>query len=69
MERRFNDAFTYRWERVVDFLKLHYVLSRRDDSDYWRDHRHAASMPDRLAEFADAVAPPHALPGRFLPHR
>jgi hypothetical protein len=25
---RFNEAFTYRWERVIDFLKLHYVLSR-----------------------------------------
>ena len=50
VERRFNDAFTYRWERVVDFLKLHYVLSRRDDSDYWRDHRDRASLPDRLAE-------------------
>jgi tryptophan 7-halogenase len=50
VERRFNDAFTYRWERVVDFLKLHYALSRRDDSDYWREHREPASMPDRLAE-------------------
>jgi hypothetical protein len=30
--RRFNDAFTYRWERVIDFLKLHYVLSQRRDT-------------------------------------
>ena len=50
VERRFNDAFTYRWERVVDFLKLHYALSRRDDSDYWREHRERASLPDRLSE-------------------
>ena len=50
VERRFNDAFTYRWERVVDFLKLHYASSRRDDTDYWRDHREAASMPDRLVD-------------------
>ncbi|MEP6503330.1 MAG: tryptophan halogenase family protein, partial [Betaproteobacteria bacterium] len=50
VERRFNDSFTYRWERVVDFLKLHYVPSRRDDSDYWREHREAASQSDRLAE-------------------
>jgi glycine/D-amino acid oxidase-like deaminating enzyme len=48
--RRFNDFFTYRWERVIDFLKLHYVLSRRQDSDFWRDNRAAASIPDRLAE-------------------
>jgi len=50
VECRFNDAFTYRWERVVDFLKLHYVLSHRDDSDYWRDHRDRASLPSRLAD-------------------
>ncbi len=50
VERRFNDAFTYRWERVVDFLKLHYVLSRRDDTAYWRDHRDAASQPERLTD-------------------
>ncbi len=50
VERRFNDAFTYRWERVVDFLKLHYVPSRRDDSDYWREHRTAAAQSERLAE-------------------
>ena len=50
VERRFNDAFTYRWERVVDFLKLHYALSRRDDTDYWRDHRDPATLSDRLAD-------------------
>ena len=50
VEQRFNDAFTYRWERVVDFLKLHYVLSRRDDTAYWRDHRDPASVPARLAD-------------------
>jgi tryptophan halogenase len=48
--RRFNDAFTYRWERVIEFLKLHYVLSRRSDSDYWHDNRQAATIPPRLEE-------------------
>jgi hypothetical protein len=46
--QRFNDAFTYRWERVIDFLKLHYVLSQRRDSAYWREQ--AASTPPRLQE-------------------
>jgi hypothetical protein len=44
---RYNAAFTYRWERVIDFLKLHYVLSRRSDSAYWRDQ--AGTVPARLA--------------------
>lgn len=48
--KRFNDTFSYRWERIIDFLKLHYVLSQRDDSDYWREHRRAESQPERLQE-------------------
>jgi tryptophan halogenase len=48
--RRFNDDFAYRWSRVIDFLKLHYALSQRDDSDYWRAHRDPATWPGRLRE-------------------
>jgi tryptophan 7-halogenase len=48
--RRFNDDFGYRWSRVIDFLKLHYALSQRDDSDYWRAHRNPATWPERLRE-------------------
>jgi hypothetical protein len=47
---RFNEAFRYRWERVIDFLKLHYVLSRRADGGYWHDNRAGASVPPRLQE-------------------
>jgi len=47
---RFNEAFIYRWERVIEFLKLHYVLSRRSDSAFWIEHRETASMPERLQE-------------------
>ncbi len=47
---RFNALFTYRWERVIDFLKLHYVLTQRSDSDYWRDHRCPETVPERLRE-------------------
>lgn len=47
--RRFNGRFRYRWDRIVEFLKLHYVLSRREEP-YWRAHRDPASIPQRLAE-------------------
>jgi hypothetical protein len=50
--RRFNDLFRYRWDRIVEFLKLHYVLSRREEP-YWRDHRAAGSIPERLAELLE----------------
>lgn len=47
--RRFNDRFRYRWDRIVDFLKLHYVPGVRDEP-YWRAHRDPASIPDRLRD-------------------
>ena len=46
--KRFNARMLYHWERVIEFLKLHYVLSQRDDSDYWRDCRDPASCPEGL---------------------
>ncbi len=51
--KRFNTRFTYRWERIIDFLKLHYVLSRREDSAYWLDNRKSETIPDSLAELLD----------------
>lgn len=48
--KRFNERMLYNWERVVEFLKLHYVISARDDSPYWRDSRSEASCPEGLRE-------------------
>ena len=38
----------YRWGRIIDFLKLHYVLTQRTDSAFWRDNVDPATVPDRL---------------------
>ncbi len=46
---RFNELFRYRWDRIVEFLKLHYALSRRSEP-YWRTQRDPAHVPPRLAE-------------------
>jgi hypothetical protein len=46
---RFNALFRYRWDRIVEFLKLHYVLSLREEP-YWRAHRESGSIPARLAD-------------------
>jgi tryptophan halogenase len=48
--RRFNDVTMYRFGRIVDFLKLHYVLTRRTDTAFWRDNTDPATVPDRLKE-------------------
>lgn len=50
LAKRFNEKFAYRWQRIIDFLKLHYVLSQRSDSAYWQDHRDPASIPASLQE-------------------
>jgi tryptophan halogenase len=65
--RRFNDSFLYRWERVIDFLKMHYVLTKRTDSAFWRDHCRAESIPDRLSEQLTLWA--HQPPSRYDFHR
>jgi len=48
--RRFNEVTTYRFGRIVDFLKLHYVLTKRTDTAFWRDNVDPASVPERLRE-------------------
>jgi tryptophan 7-halogenase len=45
---RFNATTLYRWGRIIDFLKLHYVLTRREDSSFWRDNRLPETVPERL---------------------
>ncbi|HEX7028032.1 MAG TPA: tryptophan 7-halogenase, partial [Gammaproteobacteria bacterium] len=45
---RFNDTTLYRWGRIIDFLKLHYALTQRDDTAFWRDNRLPETIPERL---------------------
>lgn len=46
---RFNELFRYRWDRVVEFLKLHYVPSQRSEP-YWLAQRAPETIPPRLTE-------------------
>ena len=45
---RFNEKMGYHWERIVEFLKLHYATSVREDSDYWKENREQRSWPEGL---------------------
>ncbi len=49
VSKRFNTRFQYRWQRIIDFLKLHYVLSDRKEP-FWRDSARAETMSSRLIE-------------------
>ena len=46
---RFNRKLSYHWEQIIDFLKLHYVLSQRTGA-YWDAHRDKSTWTDSLRE-------------------
>ena len=61
--RRFNTLMDERFQRIFDFIKLHYCVSQRRDSPFWIDNTDTASIPDSLK---DRLAmwrhrPPHRL--------
>lgn len=61
--KRFNEKFTLRWQQIVEFLKLHYVLSKRTDSEYWNNIRRAESIPDELQALLEFWK--HHAPSRY----
>lgn len=48
--RQFNAQMQRRYEHVIDFIKLHYCLSQRDDTAFWRDNRDDRSISETLKE-------------------
>lgn len=61
MRDDFNKAVTYAWDRTTDFIKLHYCISDRQDSDFWLKNQSLAhnseELKTRLAKFK--IRPPH----------
>jgi len=47
--KRFNETFQYRWQRIIDFLKLHYILTRREEP-FWRDNCDRTTIPQSLRD-------------------
>jgi len=60
--RRFNELMNARFENIVNFLKLHYCVDRRDEP-FWRDNAQPGSLPERLAEFLEQWK--YRPPGRY----
>ena len=48
--RQFNPFMAKRYENVADFIKLHYCLTRREDSEFWRDNVRPDTVSDGLKE-------------------
>jgi len=49
-EKNVNEIARHGWDKVIEFIKLHYCISDRDDSDFWRDNRNESSIPSGLLE-------------------
>ena len=60
--RRFNELMAARFDNIVNFLKLHYCLSKREEP-FWRDNADPASVPERLQELLEQWR--FRPPGRF----
>jgi tryptophan halogenase len=48
--RQFNAVMLERYERTLDFIKLHYCITERRDTAFWRDNVEGLSVPDSLHE-------------------
>lgn len=61
--KQFNTMMCARYERVLDFIKMHYCLSKRRDSAFWIDNTDRASIPETLQDRLAAwrYRPPHRL--------
>lgn len=60
--RQYNLSMRRRYERTLDFIKLHYCLSERRDSRFWLDNVDSASIPESLQELLRIWE--HRPPGR-----
>ena len=47
--KQYNESFHYRWQKTIEFIKLHYFLSRRT-SAFWQDNRQLSTVPEALQE-------------------
>ena len=45
-----NKVAAYAWERVIDFVQMHYCISDRRDSEFWRDVTNDAKLSETLSE-------------------
>ncbi len=48
--RVFNDLMRQRYQRIFDFVKMHYCLTQRTDTRFWIDNAEPRSVPESLRE-------------------
>jgi tryptophan halogenase len=59
---RYNRILSNRYEEVLDFVNMHYCLTQRSDTDFWREVQRDERITDRLREKFEfwRIKPPSA---------
>jgi 2-polyprenyl-6-methoxyphenol hydroxylase-like FAD-dependent oxidoreductase len=48
LKERYNDHITGLYDEVMEFIVLHYVLTRREDTQFWKDNKFHQHIPEQL---------------------
>lgn len=51
----FNEMMAISFDETMSFIYLHY-LTRRNDTNFWKNFKYNTKMPDRVAEFLELAA-------------
>lgn len=66
---RYNDLMYSAYEDLRDFIVMHYCLTNRDDTEFWRAVREAPipdTLTEKLAEYAESVITPDGTQQRLF---
>jgi len=66
---RYNRTVVNRFYELLDFANLHYCLSQRDDSEFWRRTRQPSRITERLAAKLDFWRQKRPTPADFEDQR
>lgn len=53
LARRYNEVIADRYDELIDFVNIHYALSDRRDTPFWRDATAPSRVTERIAERLD----------------
>ncbi len=50
LANRFNQLIQDRYEEILDLIVLHYCLTKRNDTEFWREVQKAEHIPEKLQQ-------------------
>lgn len=50
ISEKYNNIMKKEYEETLDFVVMHYILSRREDSEFWKYYKYSANIPNSLAD-------------------